>query len=155
MQQIDEIAKTKSLLLTPIKKDIKLSDELSVQAEEEKDFYFAYVRFFEKSSKTVMQGIKWLIWKREKFETQVTSRVVTYLYWHYYHEVLLNWYLSFLYKVDLFKFLFKVVSLIDFFVFISICMYILESLIVTWRQASAEKTLLKVLKEISLSDLLN
>ena len=38
LQQIDEITKKRSLLLTSIEKDIKRSDELSLQAEAEKDF---------------------------------------------------------------------------------------------------------------------
>ena len=41
-----------------------------------------------------------------------------------------SWCLDVLYKVDLFKILFRVISLIEFFILIAICMYILDSLIV-------------------------
>ena len=53
-----------------------------------------------------------------------------------------------LYKVDLFKILFKVVSLIEFFILIAICMYIFDTLIVTWRQASTDKTLITILEKV-------
>ena len=43
MQQIDEITKKRSLLLTSIEKDIKRSDELSLQAEAEKDFSILHI----------------------------------------------------------------------------------------------------------------
>ena len=43
-----------------------------------------------------------------------------------------------------------VVSLIEFFMLTAICMYILDSLIVTWRQASTEKTPIMILEKISL-----
>ena len=58
-----------------------------------------------------------------------------------------------LYKVALFKILFRVISLIEFFMLIAIYMYILDSLIVSRRQASTEKALITIFEKISLSDL--
>ena len=49
--------------------------------------------------------------------------------------------------------MFRVISLIEFFILTAMCMYILDSLIVTWRQASTEKILITILEKISLPDL--
>ena len=116
--------------------------------QRQKEFNFAYVKFYERACKTESQGIKWLIWTRETFGL-VTCLVL----------ILCNfieadiWVI--LYKIDLFKVFLRIVSFVDLFIFIAFCIVILDSLIATWRQASTEKILITVLKEISLSDRLN
>ena len=69
MQQIDEFAKKKNLLLTSVEKDVKGFDDLSVQAEAEKNFSIFHMSNSFKGLVKQTQGIKCLTWTREKFET--------------------------------------------------------------------------------------
>lgn len=116
--------------------------------QRQKEFNFAHVKFYERACKTESQGIKWLIWTRETFGL-VTCLVL--ILWNFIEADI--WVI--LYKIDLFKVFLRIVSFVDLFIFIAFYIVILDSLIATWRQASTEKILITVLKEISLSDRLN